>query len=751
MPLLEDVLDQLALSSSFTTLDLSQGYLQLAIEPGSRHLVSFATGAGIFQFTRLPFGLRNACAIFNRTLRSAECAAGLKDIVAGYFDDLTVHTLAGSPSIHIAAVERVFNFLDRFHLKLNLSKCCFGEPSIRVLGHVVDAQGLTVDPTKLQGVANMPQPTTKKGLQSFVGFANYYRSFIPSFSDIAAPLTALAAVGTSGAEDITEAWHAEHQQAFEQLKSALLSTSVLKLFDYTNGLPLRLETDASDIGVGAILYQQDSQGKYRPVSYLSRKLSKAERNYNVTERELLAITFGVSKLSSYLADHECDVYTDHGALTHLMNSSLLPSARLKRWMIALSAFRLTIYHRPGAQNDAADCLSRLPPDFRADVTLGSVPPLERPAMFLATFPQSDGEDSTDGPFGVFVSRVADSPAMAMTAVREVPTFVFTRSMATVRRFPQPEAPSEPPSPPPPEKSPDQLMEVAASEAPLAGMTPAAEPVPDPPAGEFEEQDDFEDVPPPSLRRSFSSTIVLPARPTPEEEEAEDCRLRSIYEKRDPYRNPDLLHLIRTGQHTEVMMSRTAKERSSLERVAQPYKWHATSEMTYEEGGSSPLQKSWLLPLVAQRPEFIRRAHELAHFGISATLYRIRDLPFGAAYWPGMQMDVTRFVRECATCLQYSNAPPMQSLARASQVPGIFDEVAIDLLTGLPQSTGGYTGLFVITEYLSRFPFAYPIRGKTAEESAACLMHYIALFGAPRVIRSDNGGEFVNKLVDALFH
>ena len=261
----------------------------------------------------------------------------------------------------------------------------------------------------------------------------------------------------------------------------------------------------------------------------------------------------------------------------------------------------------------------------------------------------------------------------------------------------------------------------------------------------------EDAPPASLPRSFSNTTVLPPRLTLAQEEAEACRIRQIYEQRDPFQNADLMHFIRTGQHSDRMLARPLTKRVSLERVARPYKWHApTEEVTYEEGGTSPLQKSWMLPPIAQRPELIRRAHQLGHFGISATVYRIRDLPIGAAYWPGMQVDVANFVRECATCLQYSNAPPMQPLATASQVPGIFDEVAIDLLTGLPQTTTGYTGIFVITEYLSRFPFAYPIRGKTAEEAAACLMHYIALFGAPRVIRSDNGGEFVNKLVDALF-
>ena len=732
-------------------MDLAQGYLQLAIELSSRRLIAFRTATGTYQFTRLPFGLRNACAIFNRTLRAAELDAGLGDIVAGYFDDLTVHTSSPDPAIHIRELARVFQFLDIHQLKLNWKKCTFGETAIQVLGHVVDARGLSVDSTKLQGVAALEPPTTKKGLQSFIGFANYYRAFVRNFSEIAAPLTALAALGTRGSDDVTTQWTTEHQSAFDDIKCLLLSTAVLKLFDYTDSRTLRLETDASNVGIGAILYQQDAAGVYRPVAYLSRKLSKAEMNYNVTERELLAIVFGVSKLATYLASHECEVFTDHGALKHLLNSSTLPSARLTRWMVALSAFQLTIFYRPGALNDAADGLSRLPSSaVTASVHLVL---LERPAEFLAFAPINDPEEILEKDLSIYATQMADMapgvfPIEAITsAPRDAPTFMLTRRAAkatVLRESVPPGTLADSPRPPSPGVTAAATSEVApvipiqAAAGPMMAATgsvalmgesvahtqsndlahtqsnalpattspggPAVLPEaanlpgnllePAIVAGTSELADVTLDVPPATMERMVRSTIILPPRPTAAEEEQEARRKAEYHSKQDPYRNRDLMAWIVTGHHSALMGNRSSAERTALEKIARPYRRLDTGDVIYEEKGESPLRRIWTLPTPDQRQELIRRAHALGHFGIAATVSRLRDVPFFASYWPGMQIDVTNYVRECTTCLQYSSAPPMQPPATSSHVPGLFDEVAIDLVTGLPVTPAGFNGVFV---------------------------------------------------------
>jgi hypothetical protein len=366
IPAVQEVLDSLFGSSIFSSLDLFQGYLQIPLEPASRPLTTFTTPAGVFQFTRLPFGLKNACAAFNTRLRNLERRHGLSAFVGGYFDDLTPHS--ATPEQHMLHLRKVFTVLRNSGLKLNVNKCNFFLTELKLLGHVVSAKGVSVDPAKIAALQSLPPPSSLKELQHMLGLGNYYRKFVPDFAAITRPLTALTGANTPWV------WSAECQTAWQTLCASLTSPPVLALPDPRQ--PFILHTDASNCTIAAVLSQHvDKSSKDpRPIAFISRQLSPTEMRYSTTEKELLAILFACKKLRTYLFGQQCTVYTDHAALTYLLGSNDL-SGRLVRWSLYLQQFDLTMLHRPGKANGNADALSRLPsaPPTADDLDVAPLP------------------------------------------------------------------------------------------------------------------------------------------------------------------------------------------------------------------------------------------------------------------------------------------------------------------------------------------------------------------------------------------
>ena len=272
-PLVDETLQRLQGCSFFSVLDLCSGYFQFPVHTDSRNYLGFATQQGTFRFTRLPFGLRNACAVFNRTLRELESAADLSSFVVGYFDDLTAHSRSFGD--HFQHLRQLFAMLRENNLKVNIKKCRFAAPAVKVLGHIVDSKGLHTDPKKIEAVLAMPEPQTLLQLQSFLGLCNYYRAFVDHFADLSFPLTQLLSVDSGSKSNFSSCWSIECSEAFTSLKNALKTSPVLTLIDSTS--KLTLATDASDVGLGAVLSQIGSDGVEHPVAFFSKTLSKAEK------------------------------------------------------------------------------------------------------------------------------------------------------------------------------------------------------------------------------------------------------------------------------------------------------------------------------------------------------------------------------------------------------------------------------------------------------------------------------------------
>lgn len=337
LPRIDESLDALGGAQMFSTIDLASGYHQVAVDEKDRPKTAFITPFGLYEFRRMPFRLCNAPATFQR-LMQAVMSDLVFQIVLIYLDDLLVYSSTFDE--HLARLETVFKRLRETGLKIKVEKCHFLQPEVRFLGHQVSAQGVSTDPDKINAVQEWPTPSTLKELRSFLGFCSYYRRFIQGFSQIAGPLHDVVNVCLretkpgKASEVFKSVWTSPCSVAFDQLKKQLTSAPTLGYADFS--LPFVIETDASSLGLGAILYQYQ-QGWRTVIAFASRRLRGAEKNdqnYSSMKLELLALKWAVTeKFRSYLLGSKFTILTDNNPLCHLTTAQ----ARCGRTTMGCSA------------------------------------------------------------------------------------------------------------------------------------------------------------------------------------------------------------------------------------------------------------------------------------------------------------------------------------------------------------------------------------------------------------------------------
>ena len=347
VPRIDETLDALNGAKWFSTLDLASGYWQVALEDDAKEKSSFVVRNGLYRWKCMPFGLCNAPATFERLMEKV--MSGLQwEILMIYLDDIIV--FGKTVTEMIERLKIVFSRLRSAGLKLKPSKCHLFRERVTYLGHVVSAEGVATDPMKIQTISDWPVPQSVKEVRSFLGLASYYRRFIRGFAEIASPLHAL----TEKAREFE--WSESCQNAFDELKSRLQTSPILS-YPIPEG-DFVLDTDASGDGIGAVLSQMQ-EGEERVLAYASRKLSKPERNYCVTRRELLAVVVYLKYFKQYVYGRKVIVRTDHGALRWILNFKN-PEGQVARWLEVISEYNIEIQHRAGRRHGNADGLSRRP-------------------------------------------------------------------------------------------------------------------------------------------------------------------------------------------------------------------------------------------------------------------------------------------------------------------------------------------------------------------------------------------------------
>lgn len=307
LPILADVLDKLRDARYLSTLDIKSAYWQVPMEKNSRQYTAFIVPTrGLFQFTRMPFGLHNAPATWQRLID--KILGNLEPFVFVYLDDVVICTQTFEK--HLEVLEEVFRRLREAQLTVSFDKCHFCKPNMKYLGFVIDRKGLHVNPDKIKSMFELPPPQNVKEVRRIIGRFSWYRRFVPEFSTIVSPITALIKKCSKFV------WTPECDSAFRRIKELLIRAPVLSCPDYS--LPFVIQTDASGYGIGAVLVQPHHDGD-SVICFLSRSLTKQERNYTTTERECLAVLWSIEKLRCYIEGVPFTLVTDHYSLVWLQN------------------------------------------------------------------------------------------------------------------------------------------------------------------------------------------------------------------------------------------------------------------------------------------------------------------------------------------------------------------------------------------------------------------------------------------------
>lgn len=348
MPRLEDLIERLGGAQYITTLDLSKGYWQVPLAKEARPYTAFRTPQGLFQFTVMPFGLQGAPATFQRLMDRVLDGTGA--FAGAYLDDIIIYS--SSWAEHVQHLAEVLRRIHQAGLTIQPNKCAFVQQEVRYLGHIVGRGVIKPQQDKLQAIRDCPRPETKKGVRSFLGLAGWYRRFVPNFATRAAPLTDL----TRKSGSVRVRWEDQHEAAFNDLKEALCSGPVLQSPDFKQ--PMTVQTDASGVGLGAVLLQGEGDQQL-PVAYISRKLFPRETRYSAVELECLAVKWALDSFRYYLLGRQFVLETDHRALKWL-GQMKDTNTRITRWFLALQPYSFEVRYRAGTQNAVADYLSRHP-------------------------------------------------------------------------------------------------------------------------------------------------------------------------------------------------------------------------------------------------------------------------------------------------------------------------------------------------------------------------------------------------------
>jgi hypothetical protein len=815
LPKIESCLNSLSGARYYSTLDLAQGYHQVVLDPESRDKTAFGTRAGLFQYRVLPFGLQNAPGAFERLMELV--LQGLQWHTAVlYLDDIIVYGKTFDEAYE--NLEEVFGRLKKANLTLKPSKCRLFQTSVQYLGHVVSQEGVKCDPKKVEAVEKWDRPESVKEARQFLGFAQYYRKFIKGFSEIASPLYDLTKKNSKFI------WTEKCEKSFNTLKDKLISAPVLAY--PTKDDAFILDTDASLSSVGAVL-SQVQDGVERPISYASKTLSKTQRNYCTTMRELLAAVIFVKHFHHYLWGKKFILRTDHASLTWLTNFKE-PEGMLARWLSILGSYQMELIHRAGKEHSNADGLSRsnIRPCKRNDceqcalkkgdcvcmitrsrgkllqdskgVTLRSGRKLE--AVSISDQSQSKNRDTTACQENLSVDTNTERCFKEKSASSKTKACLQENLSGSENEEGSTDDDSS-------EESDENttgldsklkldsrkkitVKEDASSSDEDSGEDDSvtmSDPVLE--AGELVDRssspvDAGADV----QTENKTDKVTVDSKNTESNNSGEsdqfsvreaERKQSKIPEKaRKKNITPVTSNWVDSWQKDEIrvfqiedkvvgemiQLKQTFTERprkSEIDRSSNEMRtlWLQWDNLEVHDG---ILYRRWIpinrgekehLQIVVPinlRKEILHELHNhknSGHLGIAKTLGKLRQ----RFYWPNHKADIIRWCKHCKVCQSVNDRlNPKRAPLKQHLVYRKMDRIAVDIAGPIPMSDKNNCYILVVCDYFTKFSEAYALPDITAQTVADVLSaEWIARYGAPVIIHSDQGRNFESELFKEL--
>ena len=685
IPKIEDTLHAMNGAHWFSCLDLKSGYYQIEMAEEDKHKTAFWCPVGFYEFNRMPQGITNAPATFQRLME--RCMGDLHhNGVFVYLDDIIVY--ARTKEEHESRLLQTLDRLRQFGLKLSPAKCKFFQSSTKCLGHVISAEGVSTDPSKIEAVKTWPVPHTARELKSFLGFTGYYRRFVEGYSSIVKHLNALTAgfdltksrpgktkkkagraiKARNPNEPFGDLWTPECQQAFDGIIQKLVSAPILGFVDYQK--PFVLHTDASGTGLGAALYQEGDDGLPHVIAYASRGLSKSELNYPAYKWEFLALKWAITeKFRDYLYGGSFTVLTDNNPLTYVLTTAKL-DATGHRWLAALANFDFVIKYRPGNKNADADGLSRRPQP-PPEVDAESVE-TERKIARLKDCSEHGSEQG-------ICSRDVFQAICQQHCVSLSITSLDTDGPVLVESL---------------------------TDSPQA-------------------------VPP-----DFATHSSLPMMTH------EDWR--RLQEEDDSLRQ--VTQCLREGENPK------GDRRAELLREAQLLLRHwdnleLRDGVLYRKSTTGDGRKVHQLVVPkGRRNEALRGVHDdVGHLGFERTL----DLARSRFYWPNMSPDVEKKCQTCERCVRRKRRAMKSAPLVSVKTTAPMQLVCIDFLSLEPDESNT-KDILVITDHYTRYAQAFPTKNQTSRTVAKVLWeNYFLHYGLPERLHSDQGRDFESRLISDL--
>lgn len=796
LPNITEILDQLGGAKYFSIFDLASGFHQIPMGTKDAEKTAFSTPYGHYQFNRMPFGLKNAPATFQRLMNNVLTGLQGQELFV-YLDDIVIY--AASIREHEIKFLKLIKRLRDANLKLQPDKCEFLRHEVTYLGHVIGEDGVKPDPNKISAVQNFPVPKNPKNIKQFLGLAGYYRRFIPNFSKVAKPLTDLLK------KDKPFKWELTQTKAFEILKEALCKKPILQYPDFTK--PFILTTDASGLAIGGIL-SQGEVGKDLPIAYASRLLNVHEQKYSTIEKECLAIIYSVSHFRPYLYGRKFTIITDHKPLVWL-HSVKDPSSRLWKWKHKLSEYEYKIEYKAGKINLNADALSRNPPEpkvvlpieakrprlpffeTRLDDTESSIPedsdltpPPKKPRQDLSES-ASDFELNLDRvePYGTLEPEETLANATLYQTSEQIPEEHIqnierrgsTENIASENLTEHPEVEPEVEYPSSSDDETNDETSTDPEDEELFDVTnlPYNAPNENMQNPRFVESRDsitmrkdniiiFVDMsgnPVDNGARQLKANNSLPKLDDLTFERGKVTQLGTKYLISIPIKFRDTEHLeeqtLRNSIHSLLDVI-TELQLTTLSIAKSPriddISWKKIQSLLTQilEGQNIEITICKGLVTTPEDPlkfAIIEEFHSSkagGHKGITKTYQRIRQ----HYSWDNMKKDIQTFINQCRNCQikKLTRIKTKQPMIITDTPGSAFDKVALDIVGPLPATQIGNEYIVTMQDLLTKYSVGVPIKVANAITIADAFMkQFICRFGAPRAILTDQGSPFMTSL------